>query len=240
MLALLQEPPVDLQLRLADRYPLAEFVVARPFVVGRGPQGPVSLQGSERQLDTTTTFKFASRDKCWTVSVESNLIALTCTRYTEWPEFRDRIEEIIQAFLSTYKVTLTTRLGLRYRSVVNRKDLGLESVPWCQLLRPEVLGSWLFFADEIDEKSAANLSIDVEIPPGRVRIGLSTVASSSGDAGLMIDTDCYSEDQMDASPRALMGKAEEFHAYTSSVFQGCISDTLHAALLKPRQGDVRG
>lgn len=233
ILSLIHEPPVDFQLRFAEAYPVAELSVTRPILIVQGAAPGVQPPAPDKPMESTTNFRFCTRDKAWSISIEAGLLALSCARYREWKEFRERFAEVLTGFLEMYKVPLATRVGLRYRDVINRQELGLQDVSWNRLLRPEVLSTFLFFADELDETHPANMVMELDIPPGRVRIGISTAKSSTKGAGLMIDTDCFLDGQMDASTDGLMKKADEFHDYSHVVFQACISDTLHGSLAVP-------
>jgi uncharacterized protein (TIGR04255 family) len=77
-----------------------------------------------------------------------------------------------------------------------------------------------------------NFSVELQIPPGQAKIGISWVRNPEGDSGILIDTDCYDEGSWDPSASDLMSRAEKLHEYTGLVFQACITDKLHTALLR--------
>lgn len=226
ILRLLQEPPVDFQRRFAAEYPLAEYTRGIQFQL---PVGTADSPPESRRTELMT-YKFETLDKFWAVSVESNLLALVCRNYSQWPDFRGRFDALVRAFTSLYEVTTVTRIGLRYQDVIGKAELGLDGVPWSELLDPRVLATWQFFTDGLDENPATDFRVELAIPPGGVRIGISTVKRDGSDAGLMIDTDCYSNQTVPADSSALLAKADALHEYTSRVFQACISDRLHVAL----------
>jgi uncharacterized protein (TIGR04255 family) len=181
-------------------------------------------------LPPPTTYKFETLDKVWMATVESGQLALTCRNYVQWSDFRSRLADLVSAFVPLYQVSAVTRLGVRFQDVIRKAELGLEGCSWRDLIRPEVLATWHFFTDGLDENPPTNFGLQLAIPPGEVRIGISTVRSEASDVGLLIDTDCYANEVMGADPAALLGRADDLHEYTSLVFQACITDVLHDAL----------
>lgn len=228
VLRLVQEPPMAFQKHFAKEYPLAQFTQAIQIQIG--PTTDDSPAASPRNMPMT--YKFETLDKNWMVSVESNLLALTCRKYEQWSDFRGRFDALVRAFTSLYEVTAIHRIGLRYQDVIRKAEFGLEGVPWAELVRPEVLSTWQFFTNGLDENPATEFRVELDIPPGQVRIGISTVTRHADVTGLLIDTDCYSNETVSADPSALLTKADDLHEYTSRVFQACITDKLHAALQK--------
>lgn len=225
VLALIQEPPSEFQKRFSKDYPLSEIrqLIAALAVGPSEPQKPITQPGR--------TYFFSSLDKNWTVSVESKLLALTCRNYREWPEFRKRFKPLLEAMIEMYGIGVISRLGLRYQDVIVRKALGLEGHSWNELLQPEVLRSFAFFTDEIEQSPPMSASIELGIPPGKIKIALSTVISQeTKDEGLLIDTDCFAEKNIPADVDEILKQADDLHTYTGLVFDACISDTLHQAL----------
>jgi uncharacterized protein (TIGR04255 family) len=227
ILALVQEPPSEFQRAFAIEYPLSEVTQS----LGAVFVGGVPHEGLQNQPLTQRGYRFRSQDSAWRVDLEPSLLALSCYNYPEWAQFRDRFKAIIEGLSSIYRIQLITRLGLRYKDVISKGPLGLSGRPWRDLIKPEVFGTMAFFTDDMEANPQTNFSIVLEIPPGQVRIGITAVKNPEGEAGILIDTDCFAEENCALSIDDVMSRANELHEYTSIVFQACITDVLHDALL---------
>jgi uncharacterized protein (TIGR04255 family) len=222
VLGLLQEPPSEFQRIFAKEYPLAEFAHSISAVLPGSPQ--------PEKVNLSRTYSFLTPDKSWRINIESNLLALTCQKYTEWRDFRARFAVILNDFFRVYGVGLVTRVGLRYKDVINKAALGLDGATWRELIEPPVLGTVEFFTDDLDKNPGMDFALVLSIPPGSLRVGFSLVQNPDKQVGFLIDTDCFSEDQKPADVGALLDCADELHKYSNSVFQACITDRLHKAL----------
>lgn len=96
-----------------------------------------SLLKSNLAGGAETTRRFGSPDG-WSVSLTSEFIALSTTKYTRWEDFRSRLRLPLKALVDVYSPAFFSRVGLRYRDVIRRSALGLESVPWSELLKPQI------------------------------------------------------------------------------------------------------
>jgi uncharacterized protein (TIGR04255 family) len=229
ILSLIQEPPSAFQQGVADDYPLVEYThttATEAFAASEKAASPFVVRN----------YSFFSVDKAWRVSLESNLLALTTSKYTSWSEFKARFAVIVGTAIATYRIGLITRLGLRYRDVIDRDGLGLGSASWKELIRPEFFGTVDFFTEEFDRNPPISLSIQLAIPPGQVRIGVTTAINQERKtAALLIDTDCFAEETFPGDSETLMKRADELNQFTGRIFQACITDRLHYAL-EPTQG----
>ncbi len=227
LLRLVQEVPKELQVRLGREYPLTSYMEATGQIALPDQRSDGVPQQFPSSLRTTT---FSSVDKFWTISVGSTLLGLTCTKYSEWSQFRGRLSELLRVFGEIYELTIATRFGLRYKDVISKRDLGVIDSPWHDLIRPEVLASFEFFTADLDSNPAALASIQLAIPPGKVNISLGTVTNIEKQIGFLIDTDCYIDQIGQFDLDSLLKNADELHEYTSIVFQSCITDFLHDRL----------
>jgi len=225
LLRLIQEPPKELQARVGREYPYTSYIEA-PHL-GLPDQHNEGKPQQQSPLRTTT---FSSVDRAWTVSVSSTVLGLTCTKYSEWSQFRTRFSELLKVFHEIYNLTVTTRLGLRYKDVINKQQLGAVDHPWHDLIRPEVLATFEFFTADLDNNPPVAATLQLEIPPGKVNVAFSTVTNTEKQIGFLIDTDCYSEETREFDLGGLMKSADDLHEYTSIVFQACITDFLHEQL----------
>lgn len=88
------------------------------------------------------TYHFASANQEWTVALNRELLSLTCRKYTRWKEFATKLDEPLKALQSIYKPQFYLRVGLRYRDVISRSNLGLQGVPWGELLQPGIVSEF--------------------------------------------------------------------------------------------------
>jgi uncharacterized protein (TIGR04255 family) len=225
ILALLHEPPAELQKRIAKAYPFAEVkqMVPQLFIGPQPvPRGDESISGR--------AYSFANSERTWRITLEPTLVALTCSKYSTWEEFRARFAEILDLIFAIYKVSAITRVGLRYRDIIDRETLKLGNQPWSALIERDVLGTFEYFTNELEGNPPYSATIELTIPPGKVRVQVATVQNATGGDGFLIDTDCYSETERVADARQLLAHSDELHEYTRTIFQACITDRLHDAL----------
>ena len=81
---------------------------------------------------------FESDDKCWNAALTRETLELKTTAYNRWEEFSDRIGKLRNTFEQIYSPAFYVRLGLRYVDIIRRSLLGLDEVPWSELLEPYI------------------------------------------------------------------------------------------------------
>lgn len=228
ILALTSEPPVDFQKRFAKQYPFVEVTRAL---------GAISVGGTPPERppmeSVPASYVFFDPSRQWKIGLEQNLLSLTCLKYTSWAVFRDRLKPLLDAVKEIYGVEFIARIGLRFRDVIDKNDLGLGGCSWSELIDQRVLGTFLFFSDNVDSDSGMTASMELAIPEGLVKIGLAKVANNrTKNTGFLIDTDCFDATEQRMVPDELLARADQLHRHTNVVFQACITDKLHEALLR--------
>ncbi len=110
--------PTDFQEALKSNYPLLE-------VQNTIPSPPPGVQLSQEVMEQLLSrlpplaYEFRSEDRAWKVGLSSNFVALTSYRYQRWEEFSQRLTDLIELLGHLYEITIFTRLGLRYRALIN-------------------------------------------------------------------------------------------------------------------------
>ena len=145
-----------------------------------------------------------------------------------FPEMRDRF--IIQI----YKPAYFERVGLRYLNFISRFDLGLEGVPFSELISPCYLG--VLAEEDVNESTAIRSSVDADIAlRGGCRVKLHAgpgMVKRSGKADqevkFVFDQDLYMAGQVPVNLSA--GALQTLHAQAYSIFRGAITEKLHNAL----------
>ncbi|WP_291997004.1 TIGR04255 family protein [Candidatus Accumulibacter sp. ACC012] len=226
--------PTELQRTIQGKYPILE--VQEELISVFIGQGAGKVAGDPPS--TRVIYHFISADKVWRISLTSEYVALTCVKYDQWESFSPRMIEALEAFHRCYPITHTTRIGLRYRDLVVREDLGLGNVQWRELIAPFLLGvsvaDQLSEAGKIDEKDVQEaqsyIGLLLEDCALGLRYGL-VRKEGTGEAAYMVDADFFYDREMEKFDRDTIERhLNGFHANAGSVFRACIQGRLHEAL----------
>ena len=190
----------------------------------------------EEIVSTNKVFHFFSEKKDWKVSLAKNFVALTCNgNYRNYADFRERLEKVLRLFSETYEPSYFTRIGLRYRDIVNKTFLphvenGIEDfIP--KHIFPELKTS---IEKNIETLQKASLFSDGDIKANVFH----TLAEVSGKCGqkhlsneksYIIDVDCYSESNTKEIENVLK-KCNIFKKHCWNIFQWSITDSLRDTL----------
>lgn len=223
-------PPVEFQEAIRAEYPqfLRRQEMSAPKVIGTA--GNVTLQNQ----DPVINYQFASADGVWRVNLTSKFISLTCARYTCWEDFAGKLDKPLAAFIRIYKPAYFERVGLRYLNFISRFDLGLEGVPFSELIVPCYLGPLM--EEDVSESAASRCSVDAEMAvrggcrvklhagPGLVKRG----GKEDREVKFIFDQDLYMPGQLQLNLAA--GALQTLHSQADSIFRGAITDKLHDAM----------
>ena len=188
-----------------------------------------------------TNYNFISEDGRWKLNLTQGFIALSTLSYTRWEDFATRLDRPLAQFIQLYQPAFFERIGLRYVNIFSRKALELEEEPWRELMAPAYLG--VLAEEDVDESRAQKCSVDVELSldstcrakihagPGLVKRNVPN-APQDPEVKFILDMDLYMGGQID--PRMAAGGLETLHGHSTPLFQGAITDKLHAAL-EPRK-----
>jgi uncharacterized protein (TIGR04255 family) len=83
---------------------------------------------------------FTTEDGIWTLTLAKDFLALSTKNYERWDDFWQHLAPALAALQDVYTPVAYTRTGLRYRDVIRRSMLGLQGVPWRELLGHELAG----------------------------------------------------------------------------------------------------
>lgn len=216
------ELPVQFQEALAHTHPLLE--VEEGIQINFGP-------GQSHAPTQTKTYKFFTAEREQFISLSSNFVAVTTTRYVAWERFRETIELALNELRRIYAVTTFQRLGLRYLNLIDRGELGLENQAWSELLKPQALG-WV--ADEDCEKWASSAQANVLFSCGsvtcQVRSGLVQSERPNSTVAFLLDADYYVESTCDGDVSNILGQLNELNSFSGPFFRWSITPALHSAL----------
>ena len=182
-----------------------------------------------------------SRDGIWRVSFCPEFIAITCQKYAGWDGFFERVLAVVSTFMDHCVDVNGTRLGLRYRDVIEREAIGLEGVPWHELIQPFLLGpvapdalSDMQVAQEADVISFMSQT-QLKIDDSLLLLQSSVMSSIDGQRqAFLIDADFFHENALGinlvSGPVLLADKLKKLHINAGALFRRCIRERLHHAL----------
>jgi len=177
---------------------------------------------------------FISSDGVWKVNLTSKFISLSCSKYTRWEEFAQKLDKPLAAFIQIYKPAYFERVGLRYVNFISRFSLGLEGVPFSNLIAPCYLG--ILAEEDVKESATSRCSMDMDTAirggcrvkihagPGMVKRG----NQQDQEIKFIFDQDLYMPGQVPVNLSA--GALQTLHAQAFSIFRGAITDQLHEAM----------
>jgi uncharacterized protein (TIGR04255 family) len=200
---------------------------------------PRDMPDELKKLATTDKeFFFFSEEKSWQVSLAKNFVALACRgEYSNYNDFKRRLEKILTIFNSIYEPTYFSRIGLRYRNIVNDELLSLNK----NNIR-NIVPNYIFpeLREEIG-KDAKALEKFTQFDDGNIKANvIHALATVSGQFGqkqvndkesYIIDVDCFIEEKTRGVTDVLT-KCDEFKRNEWNIFQWSISDELRQAMGK--------
>ncbi len=226
------ERPAKFQNKIRGDYPLYEadqptFPKELEELVSGLPI-PKSAEG--------VTYKFIAPDGSKVVSLGSEFVAFIDTKYVRWEKFLREINRAQEALEEIYKPAFYTRIGLRYRDIIDREKLGIANEPWESLLKPSLLG--LLGAQDnvgrhVDQiKTEASIRIE-EVPGARatIRHGIGRRINNNKEV-YIIDIDLYTPER--SISQDVSEILRRFNQLTGNFFRWAITSRLRD-VLEPRE-----
>ena len=222
--------PAAFQDAIRDEFP--QFIRRQDLPAPKitGMPGHLSLENQPGVIN----YQFSSADGAWRVNLTSRFISLTCNRYSSWENFAKKLDKPLAAFIQIYKPAYFERIGLRYLNFISRYELGLEGVPFSQLIAPCYLGPLM--EEDVLEANSTRCNIDAELNirggcrlkvhagPGFVKKN----GKSDQEVKFIFDQDLFMPGQVPVNLSA--GALQTLHAQAWSIFRGAITDQLHNAM----------
>lgn len=226
------EKPVKFQNKIRQDYPLYEVdKPALPREISELFAGLPLPKPAE-----SVTHKFISADSTKFISLSSEFVAFTDNEYVRWEKFSSEIRRAQNALEESHTPAFYTRIGLRYKDVIDRERLDIANEPWETLLKPALLGM-LGAKDNVgahvqEIKTEASLRLD-EVPGARatVRHGIGLRGSDKKQI-YIIDIDFYTTKRSNGQdvPEIL----QIFNRLSGDFFRWAITDKLRDKL-EPRE-----
>lgn len=222
--------PAEFQEAIRAEFPQFSRRQEAPAPKITGTPGNLSLQNQQ----PTVNYQFMSADGKWRVNLTSKFISLSCSKYTRWEDFAQMLDKPLAAFIKIYKPAYFERVGLRYLNFFSRYDLGLEGVPFRELIAPCYLGP--LSEEDVQEAATSRCSVDADTAlRGGCRVKLHAgpgMVKRNGQADkevkFIVDQDLYMPGRVAVNLSA--GALQTLHAQAYSIFRGAITDRLHEAM----------
>lgn len=230
ILSISASAPAAFQDAIRDEFP--QFVRRQDLPAPKisGVPGHMTLENQPGVIN----YQFSSADGVWRVNLTGRFISLTCNRYTCWEEFAKKLDKPLAAFIQIYKPAYFERIGLRYLNFISRYELGLEGVPFSQLISPCYLGPLM--EEDVQEANSTRCNVDAELNirggcrlkvhagPGLVKKN----GKADQEVKFIFDQDLFMPGQVPVNLSA--GALQTLHAQAWSIFRGAITDRLHDAM----------
>jgi uncharacterized protein (TIGR04255 family) len=228
--------PSAFQKAIGGEYPLLEVQEERLSVlIQQGQHAPNKVLTDDASKQSV--YHFTSTDREWRVSLTSEFVALSCNKYERWEAFRPRMVNAVRTFTQIYPETYATRIGLRYRDLIVREEIGLSGTSWRELIAPYLLGiacaDSLSESDQITEAdvfaSQSNVGLTLDTCLLNLRFGY-VQKHQSAEQAYLIDSDFYLEELRVIDPDDIEKRFDQFHENAGAIFRSCILERLHLAL----------
>ena len=222
--------PVEFQEAIRSEFPRYSVQQETPAPKISGAPGNLQLQNQQ----PTVNYQFITADGCWRINLTSRFISLTCSRYSNWEAFAQKLDAPLAAFIKIYKPAFFERIGLRYMNFFSRLELELDNTPFRDLFQPAYLG--LLAEEDVSEQSASRSSVDTEISiPGGCRAKIHAgpgIVKRNGqtdkEVKFILDMDLFMNGNIPVNYSA--GALQTLHSQAYPIFRGAISETLHNAM----------
>ena len=226
------EPPVEFQDHVRKELPnyseKIELTMKVPSIVQ--DQIPHELLNEPPHTTNTKNHEFSSEDEQWKINLTRTFIALSTNKYETWKDFKQKLEIPLRTLINVYSPSHFSRIGLRYRDVIQRSILGLDDANWTDLLQPQILG---VLVDSEIGRAVQNLEsvYEISLPDGEGTVRLSTQLTrdrNRGEVCYVIDSDFFKGKK--TSTDDVIGKLDDFNQHASRLFQWCITERLHKSM----------
>ena len=221
--------PADFQEVIRDTFP--QYVrrqdIPRPLPTGNA---------GAPQASPVSNYHFISADNLWKLNLTKDFIALSTIHYTGWEEFARHLDKALAAFIQTYKPAFFQRVGLRYVNIISRKRLGLENIPWTDLMTSAYTG--VLSQPDVREEDFLTCGTDFQLKldnscQAKIHAGLGRVqvkvpnAPQDPEVKFILDMDLSMSGNVPCTMAA--GALETLHVHAGRLFEGAITDELRNA-----------
>lgn len=233
ILSIDSKEPADFQEAIRSMFP--RYAVRKeqlpPKLIGAGTPNA--------KLEATApmnNYCFVSADGKWKLNLTKNFIALSTVSYPGWEGFAGQFDLPLAEFIRIYHPAFFERIGLRYLNAFSRTALGLNHLPWRELIAPAYIGPLAH--EDVREQDFTKVSLDTELNIGschaRIHSGTGMIKRNMPNAPVdteikfILDLDLSMPGQIE--PRMAAAGLETLHQHATSIFSCAIAEPLRQAL----------
>lgn len=213
--------PVGFQEEIRTDFPYYRKIVNENEIV---------INDEKRSLVKETNHEFISTDKKTKVNLTSSFLAVSSLNYDRWEKFKEQINAVLLVFEKIYKPTFYTRVGLRYKDVIDRRKLCMSERGWVELIRPNILG----IIDKTNQSTIRQWSVKSEYAFADSDIATKQsffLAEKTGDALPVMVFDCDYFKGGNISLLDVDKLTDRLHDKSSTFLRNAITEELHNAMM---------
>jgi uncharacterized protein (TIGR04255 family) len=186
------------------------------------------------KMGGAVTHKFSTKDKNRLISLSQDFLAFSDTKYRQWESYKKEIEKAEEALQQNFKPAFYSRIGLRYKDLINPAELGIgeniQGEKWGDLLQSHILGELgdKYVGDNIADTRTRSIIQIPEIEGANVTLIHGLVKQVGTPESYLIDADFALE-----KSEGINGSIEildKFNRLAGRLFRWTITDTLHKAM----------
>jgi uncharacterized protein (TIGR04255 family) len=222
------ELPTEFQERIREEYPTYQVNQPKP------PESLANLMQIVPEITAQVvgnkTHQFIGEEGKWKIGLNRDFLSISTAAYQHWESFKSRLMEASEALQTIYRPSYFGRIGLRYQNLICRSRLGLQGIPWSELLQPHISGALAL--TEIED-TVTGLTGRIIFDLGKVQghllvqYGLARVDESE-EICFLIDADYYTEKRTELNNGFEI--LDQLHQHSGNFFRWCITDQLHEAM----------
>lgn len=221
------EKPANFQNKVRDFYPLFE---TDQQILPREIADILSRFPMAKQTETIT-YKFISEDSKKLIALNPAFIAISDKDYIRWEQFSKEIVTAKKSLEEIYKPAFYTRIGLRYKDVIDKEILNIGGEKWQVLLKPfltGLLGVKDVSLNIVNIKTEATIELkEVEGGMVTIRHGIERSGPSNREV-YVIDADFYTNKRSKGQDAFTILRI--FNELAGNFFRWVITDRLREAL----------
>jgi uncharacterized protein (TIGR04255 family) len=191
----------------------------------------------KKMISSKREFFFFSEKRDWQVSLSRGFVALTCIgSYSNYEEFKGRLNKLLYVFDKIYEPSYFSRIGLRYKNIVNRKILPLpdgedikEFIP--EYIAPELRGD---MSDDVKSFEKTVQFDDSDIKSNVIHAyaevtGIVCNRQINNEESYLIDIDCFYE-EITRGIDDVIKRCDVFKETAWNIFQWSITEKLRRVM----------
>ena len=235
ILSITSTPPVAFQEAIRADYPwfAQQTVPEIPDVPAEFRDMMQGFAGAQ----TPPSFAFDTENRGRKITLAQDSLAVSEREYRQWGYFRQEIQRAESLLREIYNPTFYTRIGLRYRDVLDRRQYGLENERWSALLNPSFIGLLgdEHVSEEVRESQTRVVLAIPDVDGGQVLLQQGLVIKEGDDLPVyVIDADFSTQHRCD--PNDAFYAADKFNKWAGDLFRWAISSTLREKLAPFNRG----